>query len=202
MAAAALTRPKTYTVADLDALSAEGHHYELIGGELRSMSPSGGPHGDATSRVSFYISGIVYSDNLGMVFAAETGFFLQRDPDTVKAPDFAFVSDARLPDPLPEGYVPVVPDLVVETRSPNDTVREVAEKVEEWLEAGVRLVWVVEPRKRTLTVHRPGQAPPSLGVNDTLSGEDVLPGLTVLIKNLFPPRRDCTTQQETLHRGR
>lgn len=154
------------------------------------MSPSGGPHGDATCRVSFYVSGIVYGDNLGTVFAAETGFLIGRDPDTVKAPDLAYVSYERLPDPVPDGYVPLAPDLAVETRSPNDTAREVAEKVAEWLDAGVRLIWVVEPRRRTVTTHRTGRSPQVLTAADTLSGEDVLPGLTVPIKNLFPPRRD------------
>ena len=182
-------RPAVYTAEDLERLSAQGHHYELIRGELRSMSPSGGPHGDATSRVSFYVNGIVYGDDLGVTFAAETGFFVERDPDTVKAPDFAFVAYERLPDPLPEGYVPLVPDLAVETRSPNDTAREVAEKVEEWLAAGVRLVWVIEPRKRTITTHRQGRAPQVLGIGETLDGEDVLPGLAVPVERIFPPRR-------------
>jgi Uma2 family endonuclease len=190
MTVSAQTKPALYTAEDLEHLSDEGHHYELIKGELRPMSPSGGPHGDATSRVSFYVNGVVYGDDLGMTFAAETGFFVERDPDTVKAPDFAFVSYERLPDPLPEGYVPLVPDLAVETRSPNDTAREVAEKVEEWLAAGVRLVWVIEPRKRTITTHRQGRPPQVLGISDTLGGEDVLPGLAVPVARVFPPRRD------------
>ena len=182
-------RPAIHTAEDLERLSDEGHHYELIRGELRPMSPSGGPHGDATSRVSFYVNGVVYGDDLGVTFAAETGFFVERDPDTVKAPDFAFVSYERLPDPLPEGYVPLVPDLAVETRSPNDTAREVAEKVEEWLTAGVRLVWVIEPKKRTITTFRAGRPPLVLSVGDILDGEDVLPGLAVPVERLFPPRR-------------
>lgn len=184
------TKLAVYTAQDLERLSDEGHHYELIKGELRPMSPSGGPHGDATSRVSFYVNGVVYGDDLGMTFAAETGFFVERDPDTVKAPDFAFVGYERLPNPLPEGYVPLVPDLAVETRSPSDTVREVAEKVEEWLAAGVRLVWVIEPRKRTITTHRLGRPPQVLGSGDTLDGEDVLPGLSVPVERIFPPRRN------------
>ena len=189
MTVATQARPTVYTAADLERLSDEGRHYELIRGELRPMSPSGGPHGDATSRVSFYVNGVVYGDDLGVTFAAETGFFLERDPDTVKAPDFAFVAYERLPEPLPEGYVPLVPDLAVETRSPNDTAREVAEKVEEWLAAGVRLVWVIEPRKRTITAHRTGRPPQTLGIDDTLDGEDVVPGLAVPVARIFPPRR-------------
>ena len=101
-----------------------GYHYELIKGELRPMSPSGGPHGDATSRVSFYVNGVVYGEDLGDDIRRRNRFLVGRDPDTVMAPDFAFVAEERLPDPLPEGYVPVVPDLAVETRSPNDTERK------------------------------------------------------------------------------
>ncbi len=190
MTATVQAKPAVHTAQDLERLSAQGHHYELIRGELRSMSPSGGPHGKASSRVSFYVNGLVYAEELGETFAAETGFFLERAPDTVKAPDFAFVASGRLPDPLPEGYVPLVPDLAVETRSPNDTAREVAEKVEEWLSAGVRLVWVIEPRKRTITTFRAGRAPQVLGVSDMLDGEDVLPGLSVPVARIFPPRRN------------
>lgn len=153
------------------------------------MSPSGGPHGTASSRVSFYINSIVYGEALGETFAAETGFFVERDPDTVKAPDFAFVCYERLPDPLPEGYVPLVPDLAVETRSPSDTAREVAQKVEEWLAAGVRMVWVIEPKKRTVTTYRAGRPAQVLGAEDILDGEDVLPGLAVPVERIFPPQR-------------
>ena len=190
MTAATLARPTLHTAQDLERLSAEGYHYELVRGELRPMSPSGGPHGDATSRVSFYVNGIVYGDDLGLTFTAETGFFVERDPDTVLAPDFAYVAHDRLPDPLPQSYVPVVPDFAVETRSPNDTQREVAEKVEEWLAAGVRLVWVVEPKKRTITTHRLGRDARTFTVGETLDGEDVLPGLVVPLDRIFPTRRN------------
>ena len=190
MTASTQTKPNFYTAQDLERLSAEGFHYELIQGGLRPMSPSGGPHGDATSRVSFYVNSVVYGDDLGMTFAAETGFVVGRDPDTIKAPDFAFVRHERLPASLPEGYVPLVPDLAVETRSPNDTGREVAEKVEEWRIAGVRIVWVIEPRKRTITTHRLGRSPRVLGVGDTLDGEDVLPGLSVPVERIFPKLRN------------
>ncbi len=185
MSAATLEKPKLFTADDLDRLSDQGFRYELIQGKLRQMSPSGGPHGSASSRVSFYVNAIVYSDDLGETFAAETGFFLEHDPDTILAPDFAFISNERLPDPIPEGFVPVVPDLAVETRSPSDTTREVAEKVEQWLIAGVRLVWVIEPKKRTITTHRLGRSARILSSDNLLDGEDVLPGLSVPVAKLF-----------------
>ena len=164
------------------------------------MSLGGGLHGAVTSRVSFLIGSVVYGDDLGMVFAAGTGFFLERAPDTVKAPDFAFVAYERLPDPLPEGYVPLVPDLAVETRSPNDTAREVAEKVEEWLAAGVRLVWVIEPRKRTITTHRLGRPPHVLGIGDTLGRRRRAAGLVCACRAHLPAAPEL--DKETLHRGR
>ncbi len=122
-------------------------------------------------------------------FAAETGFFVERDPDTILAPDFAFVAEERLPEPLPEGYVPVVPDFAVETRSPSETTREVVEKVEEWLAAGVRLVWVLEPKKRAITTHRLGRSPRIFTSDETVDGEDVLPGLMLPVALIFPPKR-------------
>lgn len=190
MTVSAPVKPALQTAKDLERLSALGYHYELIKGELRPMSPSGGPHGDATSRVSFYINGLVYGEERGLTFTAETGFFVARDPDTVMAPDFAFVAEGRLPETLPEGYVSIIPDLAVETRSPNDTAKEVADKVEDWLAAGVKIVWVIEPRKRTITSHRRGRQPLVFGTGGTLDGEDVLPGLSVPLNMIFPVQRN------------
>ncbi len=182
------TKPAVYTAKDLERLSDEGYHYELIKGELREMAPLGGTHGSASSRIAYYVSAIVYEQDLGDVFAAETGFLVSRNPDTVLAPDFAFVVKDRLPTPLPQSYVPVIPDMVLETRSPNDTKREVADKVDHWLALGVRLVWELNPQTRILSVHRPNQAPRLLITGDTLDGEDVLPGLSVPVERLFPSR--------------
>jgi Uma2 family endonuclease len=186
MISSTLTRPALHTAQDLERLSAQGYHYELIKGELHEMAPPGGTHGSTTSRLSVFVGSLVIDKDLGETFAAETGFLVGRDPDTVLAPDFAFVSKGRLPNPLPKSYVPVVPDIVLETRSPNDTKREVADKVEQWLALGVRLVWELNPQTRILTVHRANQMPRFLGENDTLDGEEVLPGFSVPIARLFP----------------
>lgn len=117
MTVTAPAQPAVYTAADLERLSDEGHHYELIQGELREMALRGGTHGSTSSRIAYY-GGTVYEQDLGETFAAETGFLVSRNPDTVLAPDFAFVAKDRLPGPLPEGYVPLAPDLVVETTQP------------------------------------------------------------------------------------
>lgn len=181
-------RPTVYTAADLERLSAQGHHYELVKGELREMAPPGGTHGSSTSRLSLLVGYVIFDRELGETFAAETGFLVSRNPDTVLAPDFAFVAKDRLPNPLPRSYVPVVPDIVLETRSPNDTKREVAEKVQQWLALGVRLVWELNPQTRTLTVYRLNRMPRPLGEDDTLDGEEVLPELSIPIARLFPSR--------------
>ena len=185
MATATLEKPAVHTAEDLEGLSDQGFRYELIKGELREMAPPGGWHGSSTSRLSAFVSIVIIDKELGASFAAETGFLVGRDPDTVLAPDFAFVSKARLPNPLPKSYVPVVPDIVLETRSPNDTRKEVADKVARWLELGVRLVWELNPQTHILTVHRRDQLPRILSEGDTLDGEDVLPGLSVPIARLF-----------------
>lgn len=180
------TKPAVYTAQDLERLSAQGHHYELVTGELREMAPPGGTHGSSTSRLSLLVGYVVFDKDLGETFAAETGFLVNRNPDTVLAPDFAFVAKGRLPNPLPKSYVPVVPDIVLETRSPNDTKKEIADKVALWLALGVRLVWKLNPQTRTLTVYRLNRMPRPLGEDDTLDGEEVLPDLSVPIARLFP----------------
>ena len=190
MTAVTLAPPKLYTARDLERLSDKGYRYELIKGELREMSPTGAPHGKASNRIAFYASGHIYGNDLGEGFAAETGFVTEADPDNVLAPDFAFVAQDRLPDPLPDGFLAVVPDLVVETRSPSDTKRKAIEKAEEWLEAGVRLVWEINPKTRVLTVYRAGRLPLALNPDDILDGEDVLPGFTLPLTLIFPPRRN------------
>jgi Uma2 family endonuclease len=126
----------------------------------------------------------VKAQDLGTVFAAETGFLLARDPDTVRAPDVAFLRADR--EPTPErGYFPGAPDLAVEVLSPDDRPGYVRDKVAEWLEAGALAVWVVDPRARSVTVHEPGRSPTLLGASDTLDGGDVLPGLTIDVGEIF-----------------
>lgn len=185
MATATLEKPAVHTAEDLERLSALGFRYELIKGELRPMAPPGGSHGSTTSRLTIFVGILVIDKDLGETFAAETGFLVGRNPDTTLAPDFAFVSKDRLPNPLPKSYIPVVPDIVLETRSPNDTKKEVADKVALWLELGVRLVWELDPQTRILAVHQNNQMLRFLGENDTLDGGDVLPGLSVPISRLF-----------------
>jgi len=123
---------------------------------------------------------------LGIVFAAETGFLLTRQPDTVRAPDIAFIAQQRVPKTgVWQGFIPLAPDLAVEVVSPSDRVYEVDEKVQDWLDNGTRLVWVVNPRTRTVTVNRAGSQPKILTASDELTGDDVVPGFTCPVREIF-----------------
>ncbi len=174
------------TADDLLRLPDDGMRHELVRGELRTMPPGGWGRGKHTSRVDWSLGPYVAAHGLGEVATNEPGFLLTTNPDTVRAPDVAFVRRARLLEADPErGYYPGAPDLAVEVISPNDLYTEVDEKVAEWLEHGTRLVFVVNPRRRTVAVHRPGQPVRTLGMDDVLDGEDVVPGWTMPVRDLF-----------------
>ena len=180
--------PKLYTAEDLEQLSAQGHRYELVRGALQPMSPTSEEHGNATYLLTLYLGLFIEEHQLGRGYAAETGFLIARDPDTVLAPDFAFVSRERHPETVAKTFAPFVPDLVLETRSAGDTKAQAARKVERWLQAGVKMALDLDPKARVLTVYRPGAEPRVLRIEDELSGEDVLPGFTLPLAKLFPPR--------------
>jgi Uma2 family endonuclease len=182
-----LTKTHLMTGEDLLELPmGEGKRYELVEGELRIRSPAGNLHGAVAYIISVRVGSYILNNKLGMGFTAETGFYLRRNPDTVKAPDFAFISKERIPaEGLPQGYGTAVPDWVVEVVSPNDTADEVEAKTGAWLKAGVKMVWVVYPSTRRVLVHT---APDEITVfleDDTLDGGDVLPGFQSPVKSFF-----------------
>ena len=180
------TLKKLFTAEDLFCLSATGRRLELVKGKVYEMAPAGGRHGYSAMNIGVLMGGHVRLHRLGRVFAAETGFIIQRDPDTVRAPDAAFVSQHRLSaDEIPDSYIDLVPDLVVEVVSPNDRRREVQEKVEEWLNAGARLVWVLYPATRSAIVYRSLSDVSNLTADDYLDGEDVVPGFSCRVGDLF-----------------
>jgi Uma2 family endonuclease len=170
------------SAAHLEALSATGVRYELVKGRLREMSPTSSEHARATKRLDQALTSFIYSNELGECFTAEGGFTIARDPDTVLAPDWAFVRSQRLPTPLPErDYLNLAPDLVLETRSPGDTARWVEEKTALWLAAGTCAVLNLDPLRRRLTVHRLNREPELYRLDDTLELEE-LPGLRVPLR--------------------
>ena len=174
------------TAADLERLPDDGFRYELVDGEVRKMTPAGNVHGKIAALVTASLVQHVLVNRLGSVYAAETGFRLASDPDTVRAPDAAFVSQARL-DAVGSvaGYWPGAPDLAVEVVSPGDRSGEVAEKVVAWLAAGTQMVVVVEPPQRTVVVHRADGVTRTLREGDVLEGGAVVPGWKVPVASLF-----------------
>jgi Uma2 family endonuclease len=174
------------TADDLLGLPDDGMRHELIGGELRTMAPTGWEHGRRTSVLDVSLGHYVRTHGLGEVVTGEPGFQLATNPDTVRAPDVAFVRRERLPSAeTMRGYFRGAPDLVVEVISPNDLYTEVDEKVAEWLAHGTQLVFVVNPRRRTVAMHRPNQPVRILSVDDTLDAEDVVPGWSLPVRDLF-----------------
>jgi len=177
--------PKLMTADELLDLPDDGMRHELVRGELRTMAPPGYGHGKLASRIDRRLGPYVETHRLGEV-TGEVGFVLSGNPDTVRAPDVAFIMRARLPSPESEaGYFRGAPDLAIEIISPNDRYGEVDEKVAEWLAAGARLVFVVNPRRKTVAVHRADGTVSVLGVDDALDGEDVVPGWSLALRDLF-----------------
>lgn len=175
---------KIITADDLLAMSSKGR-YELTEGRLIEMSPPGSEHGLIVFSISLVIGNYVKQKKLGKVFAAETGFRLSRNPDTVRAPDVAFVSSARLPRPLPRGYMDLAPDLVVEVVSPSDDADDMQLKIKEWLDAGAKMVCYVYPSSRQVVIYRSLRDVRVLTDADTLLGDDVLPDFSLPVNEIF-----------------
>jgi Uma2 family endonuclease len=174
------------TAEELLMMPKDGFRYELVKGELKKMSPAGFEHGVVGMTLGMLLAYYVKANNLGVVCLAETGFKIASDPDTVLAPDASFVRRERIPQSgLPKAFYPGAPDLAVEVVSPGDTKKEVAGKVEDWLTAGASAVWIVNPKRRTVTVHRPQAEAITLGENDELDGQDVVPGFRCNVSEIF-----------------
>ncbi len=177
---------KPVTAEELLKMPDEGFRSELVRGEVRRMALAGNVHGRIAVNVAAPLHQYAREHDLGTVFAAETGFKIATNPDTVRAPDVAFVSRERLEEVGEvEGFWPGAPDLAVEVVSPGDLYTEVEEKVLGWLEAGSRLVVIVDPRNRTVSV-RPRQAEVRvLTGGDVLDGGDVVPGWELPVADIF-----------------
>ncbi len=174
------------TAEQLLELPDQGRRYELVRGELRMMSPGGNLHGKVAMRVGSLLDQHVRRHGLGVVYAAETGFLLSRNPDTVLAPDVAFVSRERLaPHEQSTGYLPLAPDLVVEVISPQDRFSQVEEKARRWLAAGTRLVLLVDPGQQQVHVLREPRQVIVLAEDELLDATDVVPGWQVPVREFF-----------------
>ena len=149
------------------------------------MSPAGSQHGAIAAELGGILRDFVKPRALGIVLGAETGFRIATDPDTVRAPDAAFIRAERIGGKLPQGFFPGGPDLAVEVLSPDDRAGEVFAKVQDWLGAGCVVVWVVDPRTQTVTVYHDRGKAVMLASTDTLTGGDLLPGFSVPVADVF-----------------
>ncbi len=173
------------TAEELLAVPDDGQRRELVRGEVVTMAPAGMRHGAWGDRLGWRLAQHVYEHGLGLTFSAETGFVLSRGPDTVRCADASFVAAGRLDDADAAGFVPLAPDLVLEVVSPSDRQSQVTAKVMEWLDAGVTVVWVLWPESRRLQVWRSADDIVTLGADDTLTCEDLLPGFAVALAKVM-----------------
>ena len=184
---------KLYTVDDVWELSHrpenQNRYFYLIDGELYWDMPPGGEHGILAIEIGYHLRAFLATHNLGKV-TAETGYYPSDDRNTVLAPDVAFISAARAPQPFPKKYVPAMPDLAVEIKSPTDSLQEVRRKAAVYLANGTELVWIVLPAEKGVDVCRAsavsGLNIEFVGRDGNLSGEGVLPGFNLELKLLFP----------------
>lgn len=177
------TQVRLITVEEFAELPDDGKRYELVRGVVREMSPTNQDHGEVGSQVSYLLRRWTKRRRVGRV-RIETGHVLARNPDTLRGPDVSFVRYARDGD-VDGPWVKGGPDLAVEIRSPGDRQREIDERVADYLRAGTSLVWIVDPRKRTVVVRVAGAEDRTLTEADHLDGGDVLPGFRVAVREVF-----------------
>lgn len=181
-----ITATQSFTAEQLLKMPRDGYRYELIQGALKKMSPAGSEHGVIAATMTMLLAQYVKAHKLGVVLAAETGYKIARDPDTVIAPDTSFIRQEQV-DRIgrTEKFWPGAPDLAVEVVSPHDTAREVREKVAAWLAAGTQIVWVVDAKKRTISIHRKQADVAVLTEKDMLDGADVVHGFKCKVAEVF-----------------
>ncbi len=181
-----VVRRKPVTAEELLRTPDDGLRRELVRGEVRTMAPAGNVHGRIAINVSMTLDQYVRTYDHGVVFAVETGFKIAVNPDTVRAPDAAFVRRGRVEAVGEvEGYWPEAPDLAVEVVSPEDRFAEVQEKVADWLAAGTPMILVVNPRARTVVVRLSEKEARILSEEEVLDGGQVVPGWTLSVADVF-----------------
>jgi len=165
----------------------QGRRCELVKGVIRMMSPAGWRHGEIVSILHCRLAAYIEQHKLGKSFGAETGFLLSRNPDTVRAPDFAFIANENLPAEAPaEAFWPGPPDLAVEVLSPDDRTGDVNDKIRAWLGAGAEEVWIVDPQLQSVTIHRSATDISMHPSGDAIKGNDrLLHGFSCSVTELF-----------------
>jgi len=186
MVPSAAVQVRPVTADELLAMPDDGLLRELVDGEVWMTPPPGEEHGVVAARILVNLGSHVFAHDLGIVHAAETGFRISENPDTVLAPDVAFVSRERVERAaVGKGYRAGAPDLAVEVVSPGDSFAEVEAKVARWLAAGCRMMMVVNPTRRAATVYRSREDITLLSENDVIDGGDVVPGWKLPLRELF-----------------
>ena len=183
---ATTTKTKLLTAHDLMRLSSKGVRGELIRGVLHKTMASGVNHGTIVVKLVLLLGAFIIPNRLGKLMASDVGIWLERDPDTVREPDIAFISAARMPiDADVPGYSEIVPDLIVEVKSPSNSRRELREKAFMWLDYGAALVWAVLPEDRAVDVYYPDGSVVTLTADDALDGGEALPGFSCRVSEIF-----------------
>ena len=181
------TRTRNITTAEeLLNASLDLRRCELVCGELIMMSPGRGRHAAVEMRIGRALLNFVEVHRLGEVFGSSVGFVVSRHPDTVRQPDVSFLCAERLKQQDLDAFLEGAPDLAVEILSPGNTVAEMRGKMADYFGAGCRVVWIVDPASKTVTVHRPDADPVLLTEADTLTEQGVLPGFALAVRAIFP----------------
>ncbi|MCS7220491.1 MAG: Uma2 family endonuclease [Anaerolineae bacterium] len=158
---------------------------ELIDGRIVPMAPAGIQHGTIELNLGSALKQFVQQRELGWVAAGEVGIYTRRNPDRVRGADLVFISKGRLSSGLPQGFLEIAPELIVEILSPEDRWQNVRQKIEEYFAIGVERVWVVDPENRAVLVYRSNTEMRQLGEGDILKGEGILEGFTLPVASLF-----------------
>ena len=174
------------TAEELMELPDDGWRYELINGELEKMPPPGHPHGRIAFRLSVALGQFILNRGMGEGFATDTGFKLRSNPDTVLAPDFAFLTNERYAEGRDtEGYWLGPPDLAVEVLSPSDRPGKVKQKIARWFSFGTKQLWIVDPKHSTVTVYRSPSDTTTFSGSDDLEAQDLFPGFRISLDKIF-----------------
>ena len=202
---ATTTREKLITAEELARMHI-GESCELVKGRIVYVSPAGFNHGHIAARIARLIDRHADRRGLGEVLSADTGYWVERDPDTVRAPDVAFLThrSLRRAEAARTSFCPLGPELAVEVRSPDNTVKQLEEKASEYLAAGSKAVWLVFPDDRQVHVHVSGRPARVLGIDDAITGGKALPGFRALVREFFEgrPRRAAKKATSTKRKPR
>jgi len=180
-----MTLSAPLTAADVERLSLPGKRVELVRGRLVVREPPGTRHGAIAANLAYYLSDFARRRGAGIVLAQDTGFKIAADPDTVRAPDVGFLTRERVTQVPERGYAALAPDLVAEIVSPGDAPTELLAKIADWLGAGSRLVWVIDPERTEARIYRKDGSVRVLSATGELDGEDVLPGFVCPLKDVL-----------------